>query len=366
MFTERIKELANRDGITIAQMLRDLGMGHATFSAWVKRGTIPNGEALQKIANYFDVSVDYLLGKKDLAESKFGELWDADKRETLKADARNKLCDESKNIENGTPKLTVQEKVKLQETVLRALFSRSVEGYEYRLSHPYFSEYVAMILGQDKCCLLYLDSETYDELKRRYGTKPGYIKSGSTYYDPQHKKLHEAGEEAAIGDDVFWQHFYELCSEDNISPNNVAKILGLSSGTVATWENGKVPHYKTLIDIADYFDCSIDYLLGRTDTPRGTLGDDLSDTEKKLIAAYRNKPEMQSSVNKLLDVQETDASQLLEKIKVRIAAGELNPTDGKIAAFGGYTKPKSEEEAERLAEIESLLKSIRESQKDSD
>ncbi len=327
-----IKELRISRGMSQEELGEMLGVKKAAVQKW-ECGAVKNlkHDVINGLGRIFNVSPSEFIVKseKDLAESKFGELWDYKKREAAKESALKKLDEDSKNIKDGASRLTIHEKVKLQETVLRALFSRSVDGYGYRLSHPDFPEYVAMILGQKKCCLSYLDDETYDELKRLYGTKPGYIKSGFTYYDPQHLEDYKLDEE-------------------------VAKIALFGENSEVTDEMwSKVKNY-------------IDYLLGRTDTPRGTLGDDLSDTEKKLIAAYRNKPEMQSSVNKLLDVQETDASQLLEKIKVRIAAGELNPTDGKIAAFGGYTKPKSEEEAERLAEIESLLKSIRESQKDSD
>lgn len=104
---------------------------------------------------------------------------------------------------------------------------------------------------------------------------------------------------------MFWQRFYELCGKSNTSPNNVAKALGLSSGSVTSWKNGKVPHHNTLIDIADYFDCSVDYLLGRTDIvnikPAPSSGE-LSEHEILVIEAYRNNIAMQSAVDKLLNV----------------------------------------------------------------
>lgn len=68
MFTERIQNLAKSKNIKIAQMLKDLNMGQGTFSTWKKRGTVPNGETLQRIADYFGVTVDYLLGKPDEKE----------------------------------------------------------------------------------------------------------------------------------------------------------------------------------------------------------------------------------------------------------------------------------------------------------
>ncbi|MBO7158126.1 MAG: helix-turn-helix transcriptional regulator [Clostridia bacterium] len=40
-----------------------LGFSNATFSKW-NENTIPRQTTLQKIADYFNVSVDYLLGKE--------------------------------------------------------------------------------------------------------------------------------------------------------------------------------------------------------------------------------------------------------------------------------------------------------------
>lgn len=63
MFVQTVQNLASQKGITIAKMIKDLGLGQGTFSTWKKRGTIPNGDVLREIADYFGVSVDYLLGE---------------------------------------------------------------------------------------------------------------------------------------------------------------------------------------------------------------------------------------------------------------------------------------------------------------
>lgn len=67
---------------------------------------------------------------------------------------------------------------------------------------------------------------------------------------------------------MFWKRFYELCINKNTKPNPVAKDIGISSGVITKWKNGTtIPNGETLIKIADYLDCSVDYLLGRTDNP---------------------------------------------------------------------------------------------------
>lgn len=64
---------------------------------------------------------------------------------------------------------------------------------------------------------------------------------------------------------MFWENFIRLCNERNAKPNNVAKALGIPSGSVTDWKNGRTPRSTTTQKIADYFGVSIDYLLGKTD-----------------------------------------------------------------------------------------------------
>lgn len=62
MFVERLKELLSEREITKNKLLTDLQLGKNSFVNWESRGTIPSGEVLTKIADYFGVTVDYLLG----------------------------------------------------------------------------------------------------------------------------------------------------------------------------------------------------------------------------------------------------------------------------------------------------------------
>ncbi|MDE6454611.1 MAG: helix-turn-helix domain-containing protein [Dysosmobacter sp.] len=49
----------------------------------------------------------------------------------------------------------------------------------------------------------------------------------------------------------------------------VAECVGITRSTLRRYARGKLePTRQPLIDIADYFDVSIDYLLGRTDNPK--------------------------------------------------------------------------------------------------
>ena len=60
----------------------------------------------------------------------------------------------------------------------------------------------------------------------------------------------------------------ELRLKRNISMRQVAKDLDIPYTTYISYEKEThEPNFKMLIRIADYFDCSIDHLLGRTNDP---------------------------------------------------------------------------------------------------
>lgn len=63
MLLNRVKELANERNMTIAELERKLDFGQGSISKWNKQS--PSSERLQIVADFFDVSTDYLLGRTD-------------------------------------------------------------------------------------------------------------------------------------------------------------------------------------------------------------------------------------------------------------------------------------------------------------
>lgn len=56
----------------------------------------------------------------------------------------------------------------------------------------------------------------------------------------------------------------KLREDKNISQAQLAKKLGVQRSTICLYENGKrLPSYDILLNLADYFNVSVDYLLGR-------------------------------------------------------------------------------------------------------
>lgn len=61
----------------------------------------------------------------------------------------------------------------------------------------------------------------------------------------------------------------ELRERRKMSQVFLGMELNISQNAVSQYENGiREADYATLIAIADYFDVSVDYLLGRTDNPK--------------------------------------------------------------------------------------------------
>ncbi len=104
---------------------------------------------------------------------------------------------------------------------------------------------------------------------------------------------------------MFWTQYQALCQKAGKSPNGVAKELGLSSGTVTFWKNGKIPKSDTLKKIADYFGVTVDYLLGNEEKEKAlpSPAQSLNETEAELVKAFRAAaPETQDAVLRVLQI----------------------------------------------------------------
>lgn len=67
---------------------------------------------------------------------------------------------------------------------------------------------------------------------------------------------------------MFTDIFVELLQKRGITPYRVAKETGISQGLMVEYKSGKkLPTLQNITKIADYLDCSVDYLLGRTENP---------------------------------------------------------------------------------------------------
>lgn len=88
----------------------------------------------------------------------------------------------------------------------------------------------------------------------------------------------------------FGEKLKELRKEKKISQSELASKLGRSQASYCDWEkNNTEPDIKTIIQLANIFECSIDYLVDREDED-GTIvisGNHLSNDETVLLDKLR-------------------------------------------------------------------------------
>ncbi len=69
-FSERLLNLIKEKGINKNQLQKELNLNKSSILNWTQRGNVPSGDTLSLLANYFNVSVDYLLGNSDIRQNK--------------------------------------------------------------------------------------------------------------------------------------------------------------------------------------------------------------------------------------------------------------------------------------------------------
>jgi transcriptional regulator with XRE-family HTH domain len=65
---KRIRQLCNERGVSVTRLETELGFSTSTIQKW-KMASVPNATSIIKIAQYFNVSTDYLLGVTDIAST---------------------------------------------------------------------------------------------------------------------------------------------------------------------------------------------------------------------------------------------------------------------------------------------------------
>ena len=65
MFFNRFKALCDEKGISVYKACTDIGLNRSAVAKW-KNGGSPNGTTAAKLAEYFGVTTDYLLGQGQL------------------------------------------------------------------------------------------------------------------------------------------------------------------------------------------------------------------------------------------------------------------------------------------------------------
>lgn len=87
---------------------------------------------------------------------------------------------------------------------------------------------------------------------------------------------------------MFTDVFNDLLDESGLNRRQFAEKSGIPYTTVVGWTTLKrLPDFTALVRIADFFECSLDYLTERNGEYGNTVSNELTSEERKLLAAYR-------------------------------------------------------------------------------
>lgn len=116
---------------------------------------------------------------------------------------------------------------------------------------------------------------------------------------------------------MFYNRLKELCKNKGTSVTAMSKELGLSSGNVTNWKNGRLPKTAIMIQIANYLNVSVDYLMGETEEQKKPLvnnDEELTDYLQEL--KDREEMRMLFSVTKTCTKEEVEqAVRIIEALR---------------------------------------------------
>ncbi|MEI4618198.1 helix-turn-helix transcriptional regulator [Bacillus cereus] len=110
---ERLITLIDKKGITQQQLADAIGVSHVSIYYYSTGKKSPGTRTLQKIANYFNVTTDYLLGRSDRAnldemlDRKFKIL--KDQLNQLPTEQQELIMNQMQTMMEGLKKINTQE-----------------------------------------------------------------------------------------------------------------------------------------------------------------------------------------------------------------------------------------------------------------
>lgn len=66
VFVDRLRELMEFKSLNIVQLAKNVNIPRSTISCWLLKTRLPKIDAVVQLADYFNVTTDYLLGREDI------------------------------------------------------------------------------------------------------------------------------------------------------------------------------------------------------------------------------------------------------------------------------------------------------------
>lgn len=107
-----------------------------------------------------------------------------------------------------------------------------------------------------------------------------------------------------INNKIFGERLNSLMKEKNETIYTIGEYLHLSPATISRYRNGQMtPKMTAIQSLSSYFGVNVEWLLGESDERNKKIKNiNLTEHEKSLIENYRKNLNMQSAINKLLEL----------------------------------------------------------------
>lgn len=96
---EVFEQLLQKHGVSPYKVSKDTGVTQTSLSNWKTGKSTPTTKTLQRLADYFGVTLDYLMTGKEEPKEKSPELTARDEKDITKT--LNKIMEQFENNENG-------------------------------------------------------------------------------------------------------------------------------------------------------------------------------------------------------------------------------------------------------------------------
>ena len=98
---------------------------------------------------------------------------------------------------------------------------------------------------------------------------------------------------------MFYDQLIRICKERNVKPTPLIKSLGLSSGNLKRWQEGATVNSDILMKFADYFDVPVDYFFEEYDKKSIEVDDSANEsTMTKVYNVLKSNPDHIASMLK--------------------------------------------------------------------
>ncbi|WP_305153919.1 helix-turn-helix domain-containing protein [uncultured Clostridium sp.] len=105
MISTRLKSLRENADLSQKELAKSLGVSPSTIGMYESKKRTPDSEMLARICDFFNITVDYLLGRSNIKNPQFS---------TYNKEEQNPITDDEKNILNLYKKLNAKDKAKFE------------------------------------------------------------------------------------------------------------------------------------------------------------------------------------------------------------------------------------------------------------